>query len=60
MPLLEALNGYKLKLPSELEDEEEESSPAADGEEEEQVGEGEEEGGRLANGTVGVATTSLR
>lgn len=61
MPLLEALNGYKLKLPSELEDEEEEEeSPAADGEEEEQVGEGEEEGGRLANGTVGVATTSLR
>lgn len=60
MPLLEALNGYKLKLPSELEDddeeeeEEEEEPPAAEGEEE-----GEGEGGRLANGTVGVATTSL-
>lgn len=62
MPLLEALNGYKLKLPSEVEEEEEEEeeedSPTAEGEEEEQ-GE-EEEGGRLANGAVVGVTTSLR
>ena len=37
MPLLEALNGYKLKLPSETE--EEEDTPAAEGQ-----GEGEREG----------------
>ena len=56
MPLLEALNGYKLKLPSEVEAEEEEEAeeetpPAAEGEEE---GGGGGEG--APNGTTATAS----
>lgn len=62
MPLLEALNGYKLKLPSEVKDDEDDL-PAA---EEEGVEEGEGErgaeggDGRLANGNIAGTTMSIQ
>ena len=63
MPLLEALNGYKLKLPSEVEEDEEEERedrPGAKGEEEGE-GETEEEGAatRVPNGTPASAAISV-
>lgn len=48
MPLLEALNGYKLKLPSEVEEEEEEAAEGG------QEGEAE----TLSNGTSPMATAA--
>lgn len=47
MPLLEALNGYKLKLPSEVEEEEEAAEGGQEGEAE-----------TLSNGTSPMATAA--
>lgn len=58
MPLLEALNGYKLRLPSEAEEEEDEEE--VQGEEREEGGEEEEEETRVPNGSLATAASTVK
>lgn len=58
MPLLEALNGYKLKLPSEGHDEDTPTAEGEGGRDEEGEQETEGEGTRVANGAPAGGTAS--